>query len=516
MPDDAPLIRPIVFKDALGKLNDKLPVTSHLKSEEWSSVPVAIRERSFFSARVENARFLQTARDGISDFLKSEVEETDGGKALKAGGRERFVRIMREKMAEQGMPIVGPHVGGVVEPTSTGRLRLIFETQTTMANDYAYFKHGNEDPAIRRAFPAQRFIREMPTPSPRPVHEAYTGTVRLKTDLAFWLSMNAREIGGFGVPYGPWGFNSGMGVEDVGRAKAIELGLMKADDPTPPPVPEEGFNADVIASTNGIDPDIMRQLEKALGPKGKKKKDAIQLVPSPVVPAAAIPAIFTPRTADKVREAFEHLAASKPEATPEEQRAAMHAAIMEGRPVAKGFDLEAKTRSAVIKANADEANHFMRRVFAPALIDDIKVAVTLKSRIRASAVGAAIHLGEETPVKVVVHELCHVIEMNRPEVLRALVAFRAKRTAGERLVSMSSLEPLVGYRSHEVTLKDRWAELGGRHYTGKVYRRPDGVDFASEILSMGVERLHHDPVGFSRQDPEFFDFLLNLTAGLNS
>ncbi len=288
MPDDAPLIRPAAFKDAVRKLNDKLPVTSVLKSREWSMVPVAIRERAFFSARVENARFLQAARDGIDDFLKSEVEETDGGKALKAGGRERFVRIMREKMAEQGMPIVGPHVGGVIEPTSTGRLRLIFETQTTMANDYAYFKHGNEDPAIRRAFPAQRFIREMPTPSPRRSHDANDGVVKLKSDLAFWLSMNAREIGGFGVPYGPWGFNSGMGVEDVGRSEAIARGLMKADDPTPPPVPEEGFNADVIASTNGIDPDIMRQLEKALGPKAKRKKDTIKLVPATEAMAAPL------------------------------------------------------------------------------------------------------------------------------------------------------------------------------------------------------------------------------------
>lgn len=516
MPDEAPFIRPAAFKDAVRKLNDKLPVTSVLKSREWSLVPVAIRERAFFSAQVENARFLQTARDGIDDFLKSEVEETDGGKALKAGGRERFVRIMREKMAEQGMLVVGPEVGGVTEPTSTGRLRLIFETQTTMANDYAYFKHGNEDPAIRRAFPAQRFIREMPTESPRAVHEAYTGAVRMKDDLAFWLSMNSREIGGFGVPYGPWGFNSGMGVEDVGRAEAIARGLMKPDAPTPPPVPEEGFNADVVASTNGIDPDIMRQLEKALGPKGKKKRDAIQLVPTDAPTPPPVPAVVIPRAATKVREAFEHLAASKPEATPEELRAAMHAAIMEGRPVSDGFTWKLGTRDTDIISKAHESTDFMRRICAPDMVNGVEVKfVKIAGRRPYYAPGdKEVRTHPKIPVSVFVHELSHAIEMQRPAVLARLVEFRAKRTAGESLVSMQTLHPGAGFGLDERVLKDQWRERGGEHYTGKVYRSATGVDKASEILSMGLERLHKDPVGFSRRDPEFFDFILNLTAGL--
>lgn len=53
---------------------------------------------------------------------------------------------------------------------------------------------------------------------PRPRHAAHEGEVRLKTDEAWWAAyQNDLEIGGFGVPWEPYGFYSGMGQEDVAR-----------------------------------------------------------------------------------------------------------------------------------------------------------------------------------------------------------------------------------------------------------------------------------------------------------
>ncbi len=50
--------------------------------------------------------------------------------------------------------------------------------------------------------------------------------MRLKTDTAYWADyQNAEEIGGFGVPWPPFGFNSGMSMEDVSREEAAKLGL---------------------------------------------------------------------------------------------------------------------------------------------------------------------------------------------------------------------------------------------------------------------------------------------------
>ena len=57
-----------------------------------------------------------------------------------------------------------------------------------------------------------------------------TGFIRLKTDLKFWLRRNRKEIGGFGNPYTPWGFNSWMRTKRVEREKCEKLGLLKPDE----------------------------------------------------------------------------------------------------------------------------------------------------------------------------------------------------------------------------------------------------------------------------------------------
>ena len=55
--------------------------------------------------------------------------------------------------------------------------------------------------------------------------------MRLKTDYQFWAQeMNAKSLGGFEVPWPPYGFNSYMEQEDVSRAEAERLGLLKKGD----------------------------------------------------------------------------------------------------------------------------------------------------------------------------------------------------------------------------------------------------------------------------------------------
>jgi len=78
----------------------------------------------------------------------------------------------------------------------------------------------------------------------------------------------------------------------------------------------------------------------------------------------------------------------------------------------------------------------------------------------------------------------------------------------EGVSSASPPEPLdvltgnADYKG-EYAYKDRWKELGGDHYCGK-------IDTGStEILSMGLPRLHRDPARFAREDPEYFSFVVN-------
>ena len=100
------------------------------------------------------------------------------------------------------------------------------------------------------------------------------------------------------------------------------------------------------------------------------------------------------------------------------------------------------------------------------------------------------------------HETTHATEQQNPEVLAAAKAFLARRTRGETPQLLSKLTGNPNFRPHELALKDRFAELGGSHYCGKV--DPD----CTEILTEGIVRLHLDPYNFWRQDEDYFFFVV--------
>lgn len=252
-------VQPMPFYDAVQKFGDQSPIGSALMSDEWSDVPLALRERAFFSSQVENARFLQRAMDSINDFLQSNREDTEGGPALKTGSRAQFVEQMREFALSEGMgPIDESQAGGLRDITSEQRLSLIFNTQVQQANDYGYWRQGM-NPDVLDEFPAQRFIRVKEVKEPRETHQRYEDQVYLKTDPIWAKSINED----FGVPWGPWAWGCGHDVEDVDRAEAEQLGLLKPDEVVEPDT--ANFNENLRASTNGLDPDLLDKLKNEFG-----------------------------------------------------------------------------------------------------------------------------------------------------------------------------------------------------------------------------------------------------------
>ena len=257
---------PIPFLEAIAKLRERRIVPSAATSREWAQEALAIRERSFFSSRIESARLLQSMRDYLDDYLvEDRAIESHGG--LRAHGRSEFVANMREIAIREGLGRIDPATGQISphiresdlqDIRSIARLELIFDTQTESAHEYGYWQQGN-DPAILDVFPAQRFIRLRPVLTPRPYHEAALGQVRLKDDIPYWLSLN-RD---FGVPWGPWGFNSGCGVEDVDRTEAQTLGLLKKNQQIR--LPSQQFNRRLQASTRHLSPDILHPLQRTTG-----------------------------------------------------------------------------------------------------------------------------------------------------------------------------------------------------------------------------------------------------------
>lgn len=268
------------FEEAILSILEREPDPQKWDSRAWSLRERELRQRAFFSAKVENARFLDRAQGAIFDFLAGTTEKVVGPDnvertALRVGGRADFVRQMREFMVAEGMvpaeeAFAGINQDDITDIRSEERLRLIFDTNVRQAYGFGDYAQGMK-PAVLRRYPAARLIRERGVAEPRPRHAANEGEVRLKTDKAWWADyINAEEIGGFGVPWGPYGFRSGMGQQDVSREEAQALGL-DVDSVLPPKPPK--LTDGVKASTKGMDPKLKAKL---LGELRQGRGDAME------------------------------------------------------------------------------------------------------------------------------------------------------------------------------------------------------------------------------------------------
>jgi hypothetical protein len=279
-------VKPAPFKEAIEKLDNKVVVGAGLNSEQWSNVPLALRERAFFSSGVESVRFLQRGRDAIGDFLEGNRETLENGQtALKVGSRADFVKQMQDFAIAEGMGPLDPEDEGTIKDIRTERrLGLIFDTQVRQAQDFGYWKQGMYGDVLN-AFPAQRFIRETPVKEPRDMHVHHEGEVHLKTDLSFWMALNQD----FKVPWGPWGWGCGHGVEDVDREEAVRLGILKADQ-TVKPV-DVDFNEHLQSSVQNIDDDLKAKLKEDFGDQIVLEGDTARWVGQSSSSSPAVPSV---------------------------------------------------------------------------------------------------------------------------------------------------------------------------------------------------------------------------------
>lgn len=222
------------FADVIRFLMDKEQLPAEWDAAMWQDQEPDFQTKAFFSAKVENARFLDRAQTLIFDHLAGVQEQVTNHKgvnseALSVFDRAHFVKRMRDFMIAEGMAKADEFKdvdqSDVTDTRSMARLNLIFDTNVRQAYGYGQWKQGMT-PAALKAFPAARLVRVRGVKEPRPRHAAHLGEVRLKTDFAWWAGyINAKKIGGFEVPWGPYGFGSGVTQRDVSRREAENLGL---------------------------------------------------------------------------------------------------------------------------------------------------------------------------------------------------------------------------------------------------------------------------------------------------
>ena len=243
--------------DAVARMNRKMPVAKVLTSDEWSQVPLALRERAFWSARFAQADALQVMHDAIGDRLALEKRESVGGRGAVTMSRDNFVAEMRDRLVAAGYLPPEGKAGTIMDMTSTGRLGLIFDINTQQAQEFARWKAGQAEGALD-AFPAQELFRAEDREVPRNWVERWRaaggrffggGRMIAAKDDPVWA-----EISAFGTPYPPFDFNSGMDVRDISRREAEDLGVIEPGAAVEPP--DVGFNDNLQKSVARYSPGI--------------------------------------------------------------------------------------------------------------------------------------------------------------------------------------------------------------------------------------------------------------------
>ena len=507
-------VTPIPFDEALDKIGLESPIGSTFTSSEWSDVPVELRNQAFFSSRVESARVLQRAQDSITDFLANNREVLpDGQVALKTGSRADFVDQVQEFLAANG---IERGEGGLTDITSEARLGLVFNIQTQAAQDYGYWKQGM-DADVLDEFPAQRFIRVIDVKEPRQSHEQYQDQVYLKTDPIWARVINAD----FGVPWGPWGWGCGHDVEDVDRAEAEALGLLRPGEKVKPD--KRALTDNLQASTKGLDPDLLDKLQNEFGDKLIIEGDTMRwnsdAVPAdePAKPEPKLPANDTvwKDSMDRLLKDYQKATASDLPALREQART-----LLEVPQADRGtIDMTVAARNAAVIKTANQGKEIIERFVTADLVNNTEITLRATNNFRSFHRNGEVHLWAGADKNTAAHEIMHAIEQQNPDVLKASAEFLFNRSAGEKAIKLRILTGDSRYESHEVAFKDRWVERYGRVYAGKVYSyfpnasSPTQVR-ATEILTIGIERLMDDPLEFYQHDRDWFDFLIKTIRNL--
>lgn len=494
---------------AVDRLSAKTVVGSRLRSAEWQQMPVALRERALFSAGVENVRIL--------DAMKTKL--TAAAQQLREGGtlqnKARFVADLRQMLgAAPG------DSGELTDLTSRRRLELIWEFQQQDAHAYAA-READLDPELLDAFPAYRLVRIEARRVPREwfarwgtagaavrwIGASRTQMVALKTS-PIWSALSR-----FGRPHPPFDYGSGMGLEDVDRDEAEDLQLLPKDQPPAERLQQlrgdaararQQWNEHLSASVKGISEQGRAWMKQAFGNQIEIQGDRVQWVragssvpvqPAPVAPPAAttapVPVPEVERVATAVTKA----------ATPAEAHAIM--ALPEA---ARGTIRINPTAAA--RPQVEAAHSFMRSL----LHKDMAPAATVKVELHVGRsfydVQTATAYVRRDDVRVTVHEMAHHLECTNPQIHAECLAFRASRTKpGEKPRPLAEITGNYGFRYSEIAIEDEWVQRGGSAYAGKIY--PDALK-ATEILTVGLERMYLDPVNFARQDPDYFKFILRV------
>lgn len=280
---------PIPFAEALASRKVKRLLPTSAGSAELAKLAPEIRERAFFSAKVENVQLL-SKMDRMINGVVSMADgrgTVDGRKSALSADEVRGE--LKDQLRKAGYVAPEGKAGGLQDLSSSQRLNLIIKTNNDMAAGAGQFALQN-DPDILDAYPCLELYRLESREVPRAWQERwvraggklYGGRMIATKDSNVW-----KAISRFGTPYPPFDFNSGMWTEEVSRAEAEELGVIKRSTVVAPQ--ELSFeNERDVEFPQGISSSLAESLKQVFETRDGK----IVLTPVAAKASAAIREVF--------------------------------------------------------------------------------------------------------------------------------------------------------------------------------------------------------------------------------
>jgi len=199
----------------------KALVGSGLDSSQWNQIQAGFRNRAFFSSRVAEVNILAAMRERVAKYAEG---ETDLSK----------IRMMIQDDLRRANYTPEPGQENTIHDLfSQARLDVIIKTNVAQARGYMQYAEGMS-PGAFAAFPAQEFTRiahrrnerqDWPQRWAKAGGKTYGGRMIALKDDPVWERLSV-----FHNPFPPFDWGSGMGVLDVDRKTAIQLGLISDEE----------------------------------------------------------------------------------------------------------------------------------------------------------------------------------------------------------------------------------------------------------------------------------------------
>ena len=247
------------FKEAVANLQKKGLLPTTLSSAQIRQLDGALKRQSVFSARTTIDGYLGEIKKTVASIIEpkqvTRMVEDEAGNMVPAtqtvteGYNPATARAqLRDTLKKFGYAPDDEDAGTIKDLSSDARLNLVVKTNTELAQGAGAFIQQNLDPDVVDEYPALELVRYEDRVKVRDWESRWqsaaaesgdTDAARVLNESGRMIALKASPIwdslgngaGGYddtlGNPFPPFAFNSGMWTEDVSRADAVDLRLIK-------------------------------------------------------------------------------------------------------------------------------------------------------------------------------------------------------------------------------------------------------------------------------------------------